>query len=214
MSGSRKEVLARIREALQDVPRTEMPEDVVIPRAYRRGSGRSRTEVVDLFIARFSDYRATVTRVAAGNLPAAIRDAVQTRVVRSLVVPADLPATWLPEDVEIRVDQALPPATLDASGGVVTGCALAIAETGTIVLDGSPRNGRRAITLIPDYHLCVVFEDQIVDAVPQAIEGLETAARERRPITLISGPSATSDIELSRVEGVHGPRTLEVLLVA
>jgi L-lactate dehydrogenase complex protein LldG len=214
VSGSREEVLTRVRNALQDVPHDETPEDVTVPRAYRRGSGRSRVEIVDLFIGRLSDYRATVRRVGAGNLPAAIREAVQAREVQSLVVPADVPAAWLPEDIEFRVDEALPPAALDASGGVLTGCALAIAETGTIVLDGGPSNGRRAITLIPDYHLCVVFEDQIVAGVPQAMEDLRSAARARRPITLISGPSATSDIELNRVEGVHGPRTLEVLLVA
>lgn len=214
MSASRNEVLARIRHALQDVPHHETPEDVDVPRAYRRGSGRSCAEIIGLFIERLSDYRATVKRVLADDLPTAIREAVQERAVQSLIVPVDLPPKWLPGDIEVRVDAALPPATLDACDGVLTGCALAIAETGTIVLDGGPRNGRRAITLIPDYHLCVVFEDQIVDGVPQAIEGLEPAARERRSITLISGPSATSDIELNRVEGVHGPRTLEVLLVA
>ena len=102
---------------------------------------------------------------------------------------------------------------LDTVDGVLTGCCAAIAETGTIVLDGGARQGRRALTLVPDLHLCVVEVDQIVGTVPEAVERLAPAARERRPFTFISGPSATSDIELSRVEGVHGPRRLEVFIV-
>jgi L-lactate dehydrogenase complex protein LldG len=116
--------------------------------------------------------------------------------------------------VELLVDRGLPNDVLDSGDGVLTGCRLAIAQTGTIVLDGGPGQGRRAISLVPDYHLCVVREEQIVELVPEAIERLHESAREGRPITLISGPSATSDIELHRIEGVHGPRTLEVLVVA
>lgn len=130
------------------------------------------------------------------------------------LVPRDLPADWLPATVEALPDQDLSYAEIDASDGVLTGCALGVAQTGTIVLDGGPRQGRRVLTLLPDYHLCVVFADQIVGLVPEAVARLEDAVREQhRALTWISGPSATSDIELNRVEGVHGPRTLEVIVV-
>jgi L-lactate dehydrogenase complex protein LldG len=137
--------------------------------------------------------------------------------VRRLVVPPGLPGEWIPEDVETLHDaprHRLTKEELDESDGVLTGCALGIAQTGTIVLDAGESQGRRALTLLPDYHLCVVREDQILGLVPEAFAMLEeTVKAEGRAITFISGPSATSDIELNRVEGVHGPRTLEVLIV-
>ena len=128
-----------------------------------------------------------------------------------MVRPAGLPAAWRP-DGSIE-DSGLTPHELDAVDGVITGCSVAIAETGTIVLTAAPSEGRRAITLVPDLHICIVEAAQIVELVPEAIARLEDAVRERRPLTFISGPSATSDIELSRVEGVHGPRTLVVLVI-
>jgi L-lactate dehydrogenase complex protein LldG len=125
---------------------------------------------------------------------------------------ADVP--WAPDGVELVADDPpLGAGDLDAVDGVLSGCALAIAETGTIVLDGAGASGRRALTLVPDLHLCVVRADQVVPAVPDAVAALEPAAHDGRPITFVSGPSATADIELNRVQGVHGPRTLDVFVV-
>jgi L-lactate dehydrogenase complex protein LldG len=131
-----------------------------------------------------------------------------------LAVPSDLPGEWRPENVELTTDDDLSAQTLDTLDGALTGCALAIAETGTIVLDGGDTQGRRALSLVPDYHLCVVEADSIVATVPEAVRKLDPAVKEGRPLTFISGPSATSDIELNRVEGVHGPRTLHVVVLA
>ena len=212
MNASRNEILHRIRSALRDVPADERPRDVPIAREYRRAGTDARAELVERFIDRLVDYKAKVQRVTEAGLPGAIAAACTARGVRQLVVPADLPADWAPPEVELLRDDGLTNDQLDTSDGVLTGCALGIAQTGTIVLDSGSTQGRRVLTLLPDYHLCVVRDDQIVDIVPEAIERLQAAVR--RPITFISGPSATSDIELNRVEGVHGPRTLEVLIVA
>ncbi len=213
MPAAREEVLARVREALRDIPAEERPDDVPVAREYRTRDGTSPEERVARFAERVADYRASVQRVSRAALPAAVGDALGARGAHRVVVPPDLPAEWRPADAELLVDGELANDVLDAADGVLTGCALGIAETGTIVLDGGARQGRRAITLLPDYHLCVVEAEQIVGTVPEAIAALDAAAREHRPITFVSGPSATSDIELSRVEGVHGPRTLEVLVV-
>jgi L-lactate dehydrogenase complex protein LldG len=131
-----------------------------------------------------------------------------------MAVPTDLPSDWRPDGVELVVDEGLSASTLDGVDGALTGCALAIAEPGAIVLDAGPGQGRRALTLVPDYHLCVVLEESIVELVPEAVERLAAAISEGRPLTFIAGPSATSDIELNRVEGVHGPRTLHVVVVS
>ncbi len=213
MSAARDEILRRIRSALRDVPAGERPEDVPIARAYRRASTATGAELVEQFAERVAEYKAVVRQVTAVDLPGAIANACAARGVRQLVVPADLPADWAPPGVALLRDDGLTNDQLDTSDGVLTGCALGIAQTGTIVLDGGAAQGRRAITLLPDYHLCVVRADQIVDLVPEAIAQLQGAARAGQPITFISGPSATSDIELNRVEGVHGPRTLAVLIV-
>lgn len=216
MSRAKEEILSRIRRSLKDVPREERPEDVPVERGYRTESDASREELVELFAERVSEYDATVVRVEEAELPAAIEKALENRDVRRLVVPPGLPEAWIPEGVEVLSDgvDRLSNEELDASDGVLTGCAVGIAQTGTIALDAGEMQGRRALTLLPDYHLCVVREDQVVEFVPEAFAQLRNAVvNERRAITFISGPSATSDIELERVAGVHGPRTLDVLLV-
>lgn len=212
---AREVVLNRIRLALQDVPAQEQPDAVVVARDYRRSESAPREEVLERFVERVAEYKVTVRPIEETSLQEAIASACAAHHVRRLVIPPDLPDTWLPVGVELLQDgDALTYEQLDTSDGVLTGCALGIAQTGTIVLNGGKHQGRRVITLLPDYHLCVVYEDQIVNLVPEAITRLGDAVlRHRRPITFISGPSATSDIELNRVEGVHGPRTLDVLVV-
>jgi L-lactate dehydrogenase complex protein LldG len=189
---AREAVLGRIQAALGSA--TDPPP---IPREYRQAGAAGQTDVVDLFCERASDYLATVRRVTEDELEDAIAEACTERGTVSIATAS--------EDV--------PAAELDRFDAARTGCALAIAETGTIVLDGGPESGRRALTLVPDHHLCVVRADQIVAGVPDAIAELAEAAHDGRPITFVSGPSATSDIELERVEGVHGPRKLDIFVV-
>jgi L-lactate dehydrogenase complex protein LldG len=212
---AREEMLRRIRAALHDVPDQEQPEAVVVARDYRLTEPVDHEEVVERFAERVAEYKVNVQRVEEAALAGAVAVACAGHGVRRLVIPVDLPTSWLPADVELlRDEDTLTYEQLDTSDGVLTGCALGIAQTGTIILDGGIHQGRRVITLLPDYHLCIVFEDQIVNLVPEAIAHLSDAVlRYKRPITFISGPSATSDIELNRVEGVHGPRTLNVLVV-
>ncbi|MFI6019324.1 lactate utilization protein C [Streptomyces sp. NPDC051287] len=206
---SRERILGRVRRALAGLPDTEPP----IERTYLREHGqRDVAETVDLLAENLADYRALVHRCTETELPGLIARLLAEHGSRRVLLPPALPPQWLPDGGPERVpDQAADTAAeLDAVDSVVTGCALAVAETGTIVLDGSPDQGRRRITLVPDHHICVVrTPDQVVSSVPQALERLDPT----RPLTWISGPSATSDIELDRVEGVHGPRTLEVVLV-
>jgi L-lactate dehydrogenase complex protein LldG len=213
---AKETVLWRIRHATTDVPEQERPEDVPVERGYRTKEEAARVEIVARFAGRTAEYEAKVHRVAHDELPRAIEAALKRRGVKRLVVPPYLPKAWIPEGVETLLDAARSRLTnkeLDESDGVLTGCASGIAQTGTIVLDAGRAQGRRALTLLPDYHLCVVREEQIVGLVPEAFARLEeTVKAEGRAITFISGPSATSDIELNRVEGVHGPRTLEVLI--
>jgi L-lactate dehydrogenase complex protein LldG len=228
MSTAREEILDRIRAAVgpsaaspsgaaHSAPgREATPAQVdaayaALPRTYRRAHhDAAGTDIVGLFAERAADYRAVVERVPEADLSAAI-----ARVLSDLptfLVPDGLPSPWLEgplaEDRIVRDDPPLSARELDAIAGVVTGCAAAIAETGTIILDHGPGQGRRALTLMPDFHLVVVRADQVAADLPDAISRLEPT----RPHTLISGPSATSDIELIRVEGVHGPRNLHILI--
>jgi L-lactate dehydrogenase complex protein LldG len=173
-----------------------------------------RYEVIEQFAEYAAEYKARVIRVADADLPTAIAEALGARGSERIVIPIDFPRAWLPEGPVYSADEGLPNETLDSMHAVITACAVAIAETGTVVLDAGFAQGRRSITLIPDHHLCLVRENQIVASVPEAIALLREAVEEGRPQTWISGPSATSDIELSRVEGVHGPRNLDILIVA
>lgn len=214
MTTAKDVMLRRIHTALRDVPRDEQPGDVAVARDYRTIDNAPRDQIVHQFAERVAEYKAAVRVVAERELVGAIAAALAARNLTRLVVPAGLPDAWLPAGVKpLRDAPPLSNTALDESEGVITTCAISIAQTGTIVLDHGPGQGRRAISLVPDYHLCVVRAEQIVGLVPEAITELETAASAGQPLTFISGPSATSDIELNRVEGVHGPRTLEVLIV-
>lgn len=197
MVDAREEILARIRA----VPRRQ---PVEVPRDYDHV--READDPVGLFAERVADYQAVVHR---GSL-VQIAKCLDARGVATMAVPADVPDSWRVPGVHwLRDDPPLSVSDVDGVDGVLTGCAVAIAETGTIVLDAGRAQGRRMLSLVPDYHLCVVRADQIVVSVPEALARLDPV----RPLTFISGPSATSDIELDRVEGVHGPRTLDVLIV-
>ncbi|WP_405009938.1 lactate utilization protein C [Kitasatospora sp. NBC_01539] len=209
---SREQILARIRTARTDVP--DGPDDRPVPRDYCEShvGDAPAAEVLDLLVENLADYRAIVHRVTPEGLPALLARLLSERGARSVAVPEGLPRHWLAESAAERLpdDGTLSARQLDTVDSVVTGCALAVAETGTIVLDAGPAQGRRLLTLVPDHHVCVVRADQVVASLPQALPLLDPA----RPQTWISGPSATSDIELDRVEGVHGPRTLDVVIVA
>ncbi|MFF3846829.1 lactate utilization protein C [Streptomyces sp. NPDC002328] len=209
----RERILGRVRRALADVGPDDTPYERAVERDYARVHGDlSVAGTVDLLAENLADYRAIVHRCTADEFAATLAGMLAARGARTVLTPPGLRPEWLAAaDVERISDR--PESTaheLDRVDSVVTACAVAVAETGTIVLDGSPDQGRRRITLVPDHHICVVrVPDQVVSSVPQALERLDPA----RPLTWISGPSATSDIELDRVEGVHGPRTLEVVLV-
>jgi L-lactate dehydrogenase complex protein LldG len=198
---AREEVLARIRAATARAPGTV----AAVPRGYRASSD----DGLDTFLERLHAYGAASTRLLSdGEIASAVRAALRKRGARRVVAPDGIPDAWLEEVDPLRDAPPLDPHTLDAADGVVTTCALAIAQTGTIVLDGQAGMGRRALSLVPDYHLCVVHADQVVGSIPEALARLEPT----RPLTFISGPSATVDIEMVRVAGVHGPRTLEVII--
>ena len=207
MTDAREEILGRIRRALDGAPGRSRAD---VPRGYARS--RAPADLLGHFVERVADYRAEVVRVPPGGLPDAVAAACARYGVRTLLVPGDAPTEWTAATdgaTVVRDDPPLDIAALDNADAVLTGAAVGIAETGTIVLDGGPGQGRRALSLVPDVHICVVRGEQVVDDVPPAVARL----RPERPLTWISGPSATSDIELDRVEGVHGPRTLHVLLV-
>jgi L-lactate dehydrogenase complex protein LldG len=207
---AREEILACVREALDDVPNAEQPDDVVVPRAYL---DTEPGDILERFVERVADYGSLVRLVPEAEVSSAVADLARQFGVDAFAVPADLPPEWVPGGIDTITDADLSPRELDRVGAALTGCALGIAETGTVVLDAGPAQARRALTLVPDVHLCVIDAGQIVDGVPAAFRRLAPALRARRPLTFVSGPSATSDIELSRVEGVHGPRRFGLVVV-
>lgn len=211
-SPSREAILRRIRMALGDVASDGSAAEARRP-AYRQRLDAPAGELVARFAKRVAEYRATVRCIAAGETATATGKLLAAAGARRVGVPVDLPAAWHPAGVELVPDVGLSHHALERLEAVLTGCAVAIAETGTLVLDGGAAQGRRALTLLPDHHVCVVSVEQVVGLVPEAISALADAAARGQPITFISGPSATSDIELSRVEGVHGPRRLDVIIV-
>jgi L-lactate dehydrogenase complex protein LldG len=198
---ARDEILARIGAALGST--RAVPE---VPRDYRHTGEHpaGSVQLLELLTDRLVDYKATVHHTTSADLPATLESTLDG--TGALLVPVGIPGTWAPS---ATVDDSFDAARLDTFDTVLTTCAAAAAETGTIVLDGSSGQGRRAVSLVPDRHICVVRADQVVQTVPELLARLDP----RRPLTFISGPSATSDIELQRVEGVHGPRTLIVILV-
>jgi len=201
MTAARDEILTRVRSALGSA--THDPR--AIPRDYRA----TTQEGLDSFLERLAHYDARAIQTTPGELDATVRATLKQRDARNIVAPDGVPHGWLTTVNPIKDTPQLDNDALDGADGVVTTCALAIAQTGTIVLDGGPGMGRRALTLLPDYHLCVVRTDQLVGSVPEALARLDPT----RPLTFVSGPSATVDIEMVRVKGVHGPRTLDVILV-
>lgn len=214
MSGSAREaILRRVRDANAVAGRG--PANTPPPPEQPVRPAPDRETMLRLFVERASDYEATVRRVAAAEIPAALAEICEHRNLDRLVIPADLPGQWLPEGVEALPDSPrLSPRRLDEIGAAFTGARLAIAATGTIVFDAGPRQGRRALTLVPDIHICLIEADSVVYGVDEAFVELASSLAEGRPVTFASGPSATSDIELNRVEGVHGPRILEILLAS
>ena len=206
--GAREDVLERIRAANAAAGH---PEPVPVPRDYHRSGtlAAGSSALRELLVDRLVDYKATVIEAAPDDVPAAIaRGLADAGVTGRVLVPPGLPDGWCPDGVPD--EPGFTPHDLDGFAAVVTASAATCAQTGTIALDGSPDQGRRAISLVPDVHVCVVLDTQVVETVPELVARLDPT----RPLTFISGPSATSDIELERVEGVHGPRTLIVVLVA
>lgn len=216
MSKAKQNILERIRSQLVDSSAPQVDYDE-IPRTYRRKSEESREALVELFIERVDEYKATVKRADASNIRQVIAESCKEGNAKDIVIPQGLPEQWLPEEIKVQTDSKehwLTKNQIDGLDAAITGCAVAVAQTGTIGLNANEGQGRRILTLVPDFHICVVKESQIVELLPEAITLLQQDVEQsQRPITLISGPSATSDIELSRVEGVHGPRNLTVIVL-
>ncbi|HOC13963.1 MAG TPA: LUD domain-containing protein [Propionicimonas sp.] len=212
---AREEILGRVRAATQDVTVADPALDV--PIAWTYGQPLATADVLADFVEKVEDYRATVVRVPAVEVPRAVAEALVTLGATSAVLPSGVPATWAQAVAEAGVqlfadEPQLDYATLNTVSAVVTAAAVGMADSGTIALDHGDDQGRRVLSLLPDIHVCVVRADQVVSDVPEGVARLSPGLRAGRPVTWLSGGSATSDIELSRVEGVHGPRTLWVVL--
>lgn len=212
---ARDDILRRVREAIRDV--TEPDPELDVPIDWIYGQPLGTEDVLADLVEKVEDYKAAVVRVPPGGVPAAIVEALQSLGATSAVLPAGLAGEWRQAiaDAGITVHDDDPPLSsheLNRIDAVVTAAAVAMADSGTIALDHGPDQGRRALSLVPDRHVCVVRADQVVSDVPEGIARLSPAIRAGNPVTWISGGSASSDIELDRVEGVHGPRQLHVIL--
>jgi len=212
---ARRIVLERVARATAEV-RDHDPQaaHAALAREYRQGDDLDAAARLDLLEARLVDYGVDVVRTRAGDLASVLSAELTRRRARRVVVPEGAPDAWIAAaQGRVRVPDDADPTVLDDADATLTGCAVAVADTGSIVLDGGPGQGRRAATLVPDVHLCVVPASRVVGLVPEAVARLHDAVAAGAPLTWISGPSATSDIELIRVAGVHGPRTLVAFLV-
>jgi L-lactate dehydrogenase complex protein LldG len=212
-TAARAEVLRRIRAAIAP-PSSSEAIDIswqAIERSYRHAASHDREAILELFEDRLRDYDAGVYRSAEDQVPALIAQVLAERDKHTLAIPEGLPVEWLPQGINLVRDGRTSVTAIDACDGVLTSATLAIAETGTIILQDAPGQGRRAITLLPDYHLCVVRADSLVQTVPEAIRQLQSTAD--LATTFFSGPSATADIEMTRIKGVHGPRFVDVILI-
>lgn len=212
-SAARDEVLRRIRAAKGGASEEAGVRTAwgAVERGYRRTASLDRRGIIELLEDRLRDYDAHVVRVGRGDIAVAVGKMLAERGKRRMVVPVEIAAEWLPAGFEFVVDEGLSATELDGFDGVMTGSTIAIAETGTVVLQNVAGQGRRVATLVPDYHLCVVRVEDVVETVPEAMERL--AATAELPTTFFSGPSATADIEMTRIKGVHGPRFLDVIVV-
>ena len=208
MSG-RDTILGAIHQATQRIPPSS---EESTTQDYRRSLDLTPGELLDRFASRLADYGVAVLHAKEAEIAEIASAQLATRRIGTLLIPPGLPQAWRPRGLELVEDAGQAARELDRIAGVMAGCAVAIAESGTIVLDAGPEQGRRAVTLLPDYFLCVVRTGQVVGLLPEAMPMLRPAVLDGRPITFISGPSATADIELNRVQGVHGPRTLDVIL--
>jgi len=210
---ARDEILHRIRAAngATSDAATAQSEWSALPRDYKRSATQPRDAILSLLEDRLRDYDAQVIRSTPADLRRSIAERLSARGKQRLVVPAGFPAAWLPPNFTFVLDESLTPVELDAVDGVITASTVAIAETGTVVLQNVPGQGRRAATLVPDYHLCLVRADDVVETVPEAMAKLQPTAA--LATTFVSGPSATADIEMTRINGVHGPRFLDVILI-
>ena len=213
--GARTEVLRRIRAATHGSASAETIDAgwQGIERAYRSKAGRDRAAVLDLLEDRLRDYDAGVYRSSSAEVALLAVRILGERGKTAMAIPSGFPQDWRPTGSSVRFyeDDRTSVSAIDACHGVLTSATLAIAETGTIVLQDAPGQGRRALTLLPDYHLCVVDTARVVETVPEAMQILHAMAA--RATTFFSGPSATADIEMTRIKGVHGPRFVDVLLV-
>ena len=209
---AREEILARIHTALPEQPGDVAASHTSIPRLYARRGSLGAQARIELFIDRLLDYDAEIIQVmTVADLPDAIKQVLESHKHSSVIAAEEFPAEWLPLNLPVELDRKLGTAEVDRAQAVITTCEIAIASTGTIVLLHGGAQGRRVLTLLPDHHICLVRRNQVVELVPEALQAISARSG---PITTISGPSATSDIEMTRIRGVHGPRRLTVILYA